>query len=275
MTEQAFNKILDELKDIKESNSSFRKDFKDLKASNEKDFKDLKASNEKILKDFQDFKVAQERQVKELKTVLNKIKEENLELKKTVNQLIKKSDFLETEVSNLHGGLNRLQQEQLADQFVIPGIPFVDGEDLPTLIIKIGALLKVDLTKPDFSVIRLKSNKKPSTTLLVNSYKKKILFENRKKTVILLEQLGIGSSSKSKEVYFYHQLTKFNHDLLSVAKAELKTNNLVKFVWFQNNQVLVRQHSKAAFHSVHSKKDILTLATSFKEVIDLVSDQTE
>lgn len=264
MGEEAFKKILDELKDIKESNSSFRKDFKDLKAS-----------NEKILKDFQDFKVAQERQVKELKAVLTKIKEENIELKKTVNQLIKKSDYLETEVSNLHGGLNRLQQEKLADQFVIPGIPFVEGEDLPALVIKIGSLLKIDLRKPDFSVIRLRSNKKPSTTLLVESSMKKVLFEKRKSSVILLEQLGIGSSSKSKEVFFYHQLTKFNHDLLSIAKTELKTNNLVKFVWFQNNQVLVRQHSKAAFHSVHSKKDILKLATSFKDVIDLVSDQPE
>lgn len=256
------NKILEELKDIKESNSGIRKDFKELKAT-----------NEKILKDFQEFKVAQELQVKELKTVLSKIKEENLELKKTVNQLIKKTNNLEVEVSHLSDGLNSLQQEKLYNHFVIPGIPFVEGENLDNLIIKIGDLLKVDLRKTDFTVVRLRANKKASTTLLVQSSMKKLIFEKRKNTVILLEQLGIGSTSNSKELYFYHQLTKFNHDLLNAAKTELKKSNLVKFVWFQNNQVLVRQTSKSVFHSVHSKKEILKLVSAFN-VVDLASDQS-
>lgn len=269
MGDAAFNKILEELKEIKDSNTEIKKSNLEIR-------KELKAANEKILKDFQELKTASEIQVKELKSVLSKIKEENLELKKTVNQLVRKTSTLESEVSHLNEGFNRLQQEKLSDQFVIPGIPIVDGEDLPALIIKIGDLLQVQLKKSDFSVIRLKANNKASNTLLVQSAQKKIIFQQRKTKVILLEQLGIASTSTSKEVFFYHQLTKFNHDLLVIAKSELRKNNLVKFVWFQNNKVLVRQSPKSPFYSVNSKKEILKLVSTLKsketeEIIDLVS----
>lgn len=235
MSEAAFDTILKELKNIKKSNSEIRIE--------------LKAANEKILKDFNDFKVTHDQQMKDLHTVLSKIKEENLELKRVNHQLIKKTCNLETEVSHLSEELNKLKQEKLSDQFVIPGIPYVEGEDLRSLIVNIGDRLKIDLRKNDFTVTRLKSNKKPITTLLVRSSMKKIIFEKRKINVILLEQLGFGSTSVTscKEVYFYHQLTKMNHDLLNTAKTELKKTNLVKFVWFQNNQVLVRQTSTSAF----------------------------
>lgn len=270
MGDAAFNKILEELKDIKDSNSEIKKSNLEIR-------KELKAANEKILKDFQEFKTASEIQVKELKSVLSKIKEENLELKRSVNQLVKKTVTLESEVSHLNEGFNRLQQERLSDQFVIPGIPIVEGEDLASLIIKIGVLLNIELKKADFSVIRLKANNKASNTLLVQSNQKKIIFQQRKNKVILLDQLGFASTSTSKEVYFYHQLTKFNHDLLITAKAELKKTNLVKFVWFQNNKVLVRQSSKSPFYSVHSNKEILKLVSTLKakesesKIIDLVS----
>lgn len=246
MGDAAFNKILEELKDIKDSNFEIKKSNLEIR-------KELKAANEKILKDFQEFKTAQENP-----------------LKKTVNQLIKKTGTLESEVSHLNEGFNRLQQEILSDQFIIPGIPFVEGEDLPELVTKIGNLLNIELKKTDFSVIRLKANNKAS----------KIIFQQRKTKAILLEQLGIESASTTKEVYFYHQLTKFNHDLLIAAKTELKKNNLVKFVWFQNNKVLVRQSSKSAFLCVHSKKEILKLVSTLKsknldsEIIDLVSSHS-
>lgn len=275
MSEAAFNTILKELKDIKASNSEIRKSNVEIRV-------ELKVANEKILKDFQEFKAAQDLQMKEFKTVLSKMKEENNELKKICNQLIKKNCNLEAEVSYLSQGLNRLQQEKITDQFVIPGIPFVEGEDLRSLIINIGDLLQIDLRKSDFTVIRFKLNKKPTTTLLVQSSMKKIIFEKRKNIVILLEQLGFSSTSvtTSKEVYFYHQLTKLNHDLLNTAKNELKKTNLVEFVWFQNNQVLVRQTSKSAFYSVHTKKEVLKLCLTLKsnvsapKIIDLVSVNT-
>lgn len=269
MSEAAFNKILKELKDIKASNLESRKDFKELKAS-----------NERILKDFHEFKIAHELQVKEMKAGLSKLTEENLGLKKVCNQLITKYCNLEKELLHINQGLNRLQQEKLSNHFVIPGIPIRENECLKSLIIKIGDLLNVDLKNTEFTVIRLKTDKKPSMTLLVQSAMKQKLFERRKANVILLDQLGFKSTRK--EVFFYHQLTKFNHELLVAAKTELKSTNLVKFVWFQNNQVLVRRTSQSSFISVHSKKDVLDLASAFKledkesssDIIDLVSDQS-
>lgn len=265
MANAAFKQILEELKDIKSSN-----------AASKKDFRDLKEFNVQILKDFKDFKNIQEQQLKEVKNILLKTKEENVELKNTVLNLKAKCVNLELEVSHLNAGFNKLHQEKLCNNFIIPGIPFVRGENLSQLIIKMGSLLKVDLKPTDFLVRRLKTKENISSSLLVKSCKKMLLFQSRKCNGILLSQLGFGAANK-KEIYFYHHLTSCNQDLINLTKTELKTTGLVKYIWFQNDKILVRRSSKSSIFAVSVKDDISKLVIKFKEesceeVIDLVSD---
>lgn len=245
-SQETLNKILDE---IKASNDQHKQDFKELKTS-----------NDQIRKDF-----------KELKTLFTKVKEENTELKKVVTQLKTNNKSLEIEVKHLSAGFNRLLQEKFNNNFIIPGIPIAAQEDLPKIVQKIGTLLKIDLDKKDFVVRRISSKSKQSTSLLVETSKKVAFFQSRKKYTILLEQLGFVGAEGKKEIFFYHQLTKHNQELLNLAKTDLKKNNFVKYVWFQNNHILVRQNSNSSFLSVHCSKDISDLVEKFKpKLVDTI-----
>lgn len=239
------------------------------------ELKEIKLSNAELKKDIKEFKTAQEVQTTEFRKMFTRIQKENTELKSVVKTLTKDNVNLNAEVNRLSFGLNSMYQDKLLNNLIISGVSFTAGENLPDLVIKIADKLKVKISNKDFKVTRLipkEASKKIFSNLLVefNDFAfKKDLLANRKKTNLLSGQLGI--TGDERKIFFFHHLTVHNLNLLNETR-KLKESLDIKFVWFQNNQVLVRKAENEKILSIKSKNDLQNFSKIFgkkKELVDL------
>lgn len=239
------------------------------------ELKDIKLSNADLKKDIKEFKTAQDVQTAEFRKMFNRIQKENTELKSVVKNLTKENVNLNAELNRLSFGLNSIYQDKLVNNLIISGVSFTAGENLTDLVIKIADKLKVKISQKDFKVTRLvpkEASKKKFSNLLVefNEFEfKKDLLANRKKTCLLSGQLGI--TGDERKIYFFHHLTVHNLNLLNETR-KLKESLDIKFVWFQNNQVLVRKAENEKILSIKSKNDLQNFSKIFgkkKELVDL------
>lgn len=210
-------------------------------------------------KDFQDFKKSQKQQAIEFRELYKQLKDENSSLKNIVTGLQEENHFLNLEVSRLSIGFNSITQENLSKNLIIAGIPFVEREDLPGLIIKAASILKVDLTPADFKAKRIFAKvNKGFSNILVKFFDIEIkykLIKNRKQFALLPTQLGFDNK---KEILLFHQLTAYNLELLAGAR-KIKTKFNFKFAWFQNNQILLRKAEKTRIFAIRSKQQLIEL----------------
>lgn len=215
-----------------------------------------------IKSDYKEFKGMQEKQGIEFRAIFDEMKKENLALKKTVTNLVSKNNELQTEVSLLKTGLNTLLQDKLANNLIISGVPVIEGEDLNTLMFKIGVELSVDISDSKFKVRRL-FTKKPNkyANLLVEfediKYKTEI-FKQKKQLPLLVSQLGFKTETE-KQIFFFHQLTTTYLNVLSEAR-KLKESHHLRYVWYQNNQILIKNANNPKIYAVKSLKDLTDLA---------------
>lgn len=250
------------------------------------ELKDIKSSNVDIKKDLKEFKSAQEVQTADFRKMFLTIQKENNELKKVVQNLTKDNLNLNSEIIRLSNGLNSLLQDKLANNMIISGIPAKAGENLPHLMMKIADILKMKISPADFKVKRLipmediRAKKINNLLMEFADLKKKNEFlRNRKKINLLSGHLGI--SGFSTQINFFHHLTTYNIQLLNEARS-LKESLDIKFVWFQNNHVLVRKLEKGKILPIKCKTDIQNLNCLFvkkkehvngsaADIIDLLS----
>lgn len=211
-----------------------------------------------IKSDYKDFKVSQEKQGLEFRAIFDELKKENSTLKKTVHNLVVKNNKLETEVSVLTIGLNSLMQDKLANNLIITGIPVTEGENLIQLMITIGLLLKVDVSGEKFRVRRLFTKKGGKYANLLVEFDdiqlKTDLLKQRKQLPLLVSQLGLVCETE-KQVYFFHHLTPTYLNLLSDAR-KLKDSHKLRYIWYQNNQVLIKRENSSKIFAVKSSKDL-------------------
>lgn len=218
-----------------------------------------------IKKDFKNFKISQEEQAAKFNTIFKQLKDENSILKRIVTDLQQENQYLNSEVSRISFGLNSTTQDKLSNNLIITGVPFAKSENLSDLVIATGSILKIKITTTDFKVKRIfsKANKSVSNLLVefVDIGVKKKLINNRKEFGLSSTQLGFATSN---EIYFFNQLTAYNLELLAEAR-NLKNKFKFKFIWFQNNQVLLRKSEKAKIYSIRSKQDLVNIQNLFKK----------
>lgn len=231
-----------------------------------------------IKSDYKEFKGLQEKQGMEFRAIFDELKKENSALKKTVTNLVVKNNKLETEVSLLKTGLNTLLQDKLANNLIISGVPVTENENLSKLVVEIGSELKVDISGSKFNVRRL-FTKTPNkyANLLVEfediKYKTELL-KQKKHHPLLVSQLGFKTETE-RQIFFFHQLTASYLNVLSEAR-KLKESHHFRYIWYQNNQVLIKKENNQKVYAVKSLNDLTNLAKSIEsEKTDLFVDAQE
>lgn len=216
--------------------------------------------------DLRENRIAQDIQAAEFREIFKQLKEENNQLKVTVNKLTSQNTHLNSEVSRLSNGFNHLLQDKLSNNLIVSGIPAIEGEDLRKLMINTAKILKVNLSPEDFTVKRMfsKANNKFSNLLVEfeNVKFKSALLQQRKKISLVPSKLGLSSEDR-REIVFFHQLTAHNQKLLSESRV-LKNNYSFKFVWYQNNQILARKVEKSKIIVIRSSVDLENIINSIE-----------
>lgn len=197
-------------------------------------------------------------EIKATQLSFNVLLQENNELKIQLKHICEKQNQLCSTIQKLSQEVQFLKQEKIENNLVIQGIPFNSGENLEQLIISIAAHFKLAINPTDFSVNRFIKAKDPATSILVkfiNGIHKENLLKANKNSRLFLHQFGL-SNDLQKEIYMRHHLTSFNTQLITKARL-LKSQNKIKFAWFQNNNVLIRETQQSKITKILSENDLV------------------
>lgn len=226
--------------------------------------KQILSELKEIKSDYKEFKSLQAKQGLEFRKIFDELNKENATLKKTVNNLVIMNNNLETEVSLLTTGLNSLLQDKLTNNLIITGVPVTEGENLSKLVSTIALELKVDISDHKFKVRRLFTKKfNRYANLLVefeNIQIKTEFLKQRKQRSLAVSQLGFKNETE-KPILFFHQLTKTYLNILSEAK-QLKESHKFRYIWYQNNQILVKKENNQRINVLKSLKDLTDLIST-------------
>lgn len=248
--------------------------------STDKSLKLILGEIREVKNEFKDFRKLQQQQSTEFHAIFKQLKEENSNLKNIVSDLQTQNNHLSSEVSRLSIGLNSLTQEKFTNNLLVAGIPFIEGENLPGLIIKAASALKVDIKENEFKAKRIFAKAKKGFSNIIVEFLdielKHKLIKNKKQRALLPTQLGFKNT---KEILFFHQLTLYNLDLLTEAR-QIKNKLKFKFAWFQNNQILLRKAEKTKIFAFRSKQELNcflqdNVKEDTSEVIDLGTSGSE
>lgn len=205
----------------------------------------------------------QDEQIANFNKMFADLKEENRNIKITVQTLEKENITLTNTITEITNDVNALKQQQLKNNLIIAGIPRKKCENLNEIFSSLSKLLKVNVTKSNFQIRRLTNSDSKTNHILVelNDYTvKNALLQNQKTANIRTSQLGF---MEDNPISLFNQLTRQNLEVLAEAK-ELKNTWNFKFLWYQNNKILTRQSEKSDIIGLNSKNGVFQLISSYK-----------
>ena len=220
---------------------------------------------------------AMEKKVKDLETAKDLIQKENQHLRLETLRL---SQIVEEMKVNL----NEMEQYSRRDCCEITGIPKTPDEDTNDLVIKVGALMDMDLEEDDISISHrlavpsyasrtatASSSRSKQGTILpkiivkfVRRETKELFYKNRKhlrgKTAA---DLGLGRYSNNG-LFISESLTQRNKTLFNDCLAFKKKHNF-KYIWTQQGRIYLRKDKDTQSRLISSKSDIDSLSSRIAE----------
>lgn len=204
---------------------------------------DLKSLKEKVDGLRSDIVKLQKHNTSTLKSVedqLSIVSDLTVKIERNSNSI----EYLKKSYNVLQRSVSSLSNHEKQRQVVITGVPERPKEDLFKIVCNIGRLLKIDhLESMIDNCFRFRpkaSTIKPILLIFISCRTRdKFLqsFRSRKKLIIGNE---IGFPSEVKVAVGEHILGH-QQSLLQLCKDDLLKPGIVKYVWFQNNNILVRK----------------------------------
>ena len=235
---------------------------------------------DKKLTDFKNNIIAELKQtvLMEIKNNLTTLSSELLNLATSHNtlqseheKLIAEHNNLKTQVSKLEDSVSELtcqfskQQQWVRQQNIeIIGVPELNNEDIPGIIIKIAKHAGVSLHHHDIEFtnrITPRQNIKDRPRVIVCKLKNRLLKDSiisgLKKTRGITSQ-DIDISGRINRIFVNDHLTPQNRYLLKKSK-QLATEKAYKFVWSKNCSIFVRKNEVTHAIVINSEKDLLKI----------------
>lgn len=183
-------------------------------------------------------------------------------LEDKVNELDLKFTYLQKELNVLKINKNKSEQELLANNITISGIPYTKNENIDEIIKVTADIIKVNLHKNDIvSNYRIKKVDKSDGKIIVkfNSKTIKESFLNGVKSLASskhpLKSNQIHNSFPDKIVYVNHELSPMFRKIFWLTKQLSKEYNW-KYVWANSNGVYLRKTDGDVPIKIQSIKDI-------------------
>lgn len=205
-----------------------------------------------------DMTMSQQRLFADLYKINADIREENRNVRTTVQKLAEVNKTLINKITEITNDVNTLNQRQIKKNLIIRGIPYKKDENLNEIFARLSKLLQVNITNSNFQIKRFTYKTNYILVKLDDYNVKKMLLNNRKSTNILTSQMGF---KERNFIMLFNQLTKHNLEILAEAKKLKYTCNF-KFVWYQNNKILTRQAEESPIIVLNSKIDVLNIILS-------------
>lgn len=181
--------------------------------------------------------------------------------------LANKMTFMKNKADLLEQRISTMEQLQINNKLEVCGVTKNDGENLNELSQKICNKLEMDPN--DVTKVYRKISKAPSGQIRNNSTivitlkdEKRDLWLDSAKTKTITGR-DIGSNEEGR-IYLRESLTPATAYLLWRTKTDLKTSNLVKYVWCKRGCILIRKSDEDKIHTIRSEEDIKKWAQDLK-----------
>lgn len=213
----------------------------------------------------------------QLKEFTDKIAEQNKtinEQKKTIAKQSGKISDLENQVSELSIQMNVLDQDKIANNIEIQGIPEMPNENLNYVVSELAKALKLEDTLPGGDCYRgRKMKNKPSVIIVrLSDQNKKIRWlkakksENFKNFAMPAPYNAVANANVPQipqtplDLRIFEQITFRTRQLMY--ETRVAAGNNFKFVWTKNGKIFVRKdkNSKAVIR-INQHSDIITKIT--------------
>ncbi|KAI5642523.1 hypothetical protein NE865_05550 [Phthorimaea operculella] len=174
--------------------------------------------------------------------------------------------LLETTIAQLQEEIQERDQETLANDVEITGIPEEGNENTTHLLLAIGKKLGMNLEASEFvKASRVGPTRQPSEEGKPSRPRPiAVRFVHRERRDALLQAArtrrkisteGLGLSGSSRPFYINERLTKHNRQLFHKSReVGLRLN--WKFVWTRDGKVYARQEQGKARHRLRSEADL-------------------
>ena len=215
-----------------------------------------------------------EKKVKDLEIMADTVQEENNNLRLETLRLSKI-------IEEIKDNMNDMEQYSRRECCEITGIPETPDEDTNDLVIKVGALMDIELDEDDISVshrlptpsyasrVAMAPSSRPNHTTIqpkiivkfVRREAKELLYTNckhlRGKTTA---DLGLGRYSDNG-LFISESLTQRNRMLFKECLAFKRKYNY-KYIWTQQGRIYLRKGRDTQSRLISSKSDIESLSKS-------------
>ncbi|XP_028160355.1 uncharacterized protein LOC114352812 [Ostrinia furnacalis] len=166
-----------------------------------------------------------------------------------------------SQITTLENKIDQLEQQARQFNIEIANLPEKNGENLMTLLSKIGTVIKHPINQADIlSAHRVphvdKKNPRPRNVIVKLSSKilrNNILTSARATKGLTSDMLMMAGSTRT--IYINEHLTPKNKALFRQSREAAKKNNY-KYVWVRHGTVLVRQTDTSPIYAVRSEDDI-------------------
>lgn len=195
-------------------------------------------------------------QIKRLTESTEEMKHKVESLVKSNEDLKNENDFLRKTVDNCNFRINNFEQNMLANNLEICGIPENRDENLNDILNNLNNAVHGDLQEDNVICFYRKYERVNKSGLprpiVVQLKDSNIKSKFMKKCKNLRNKLNTGlvnNIKPTRPIYVNHQLTKATSYLFMSAKKEIK-NEKFKFVWVQNGKVLTRRADRGPIQQI-------------------------
>lgn len=168
-------------------------------------------------------------------------------------------ETLKTDLDKMRCEMERLQQQALANDFVIHGLPPITSNLVPSALENLGRQLDVSLSVNDFSrqpfaiMNRAKTSSSIIGTFSSNATKQKVFKAFRERKPVVVEdvvQVDDNSTLRGKEIRIRNSLTPANRHIL--AEGNRLKGNLFAYCWDINGTVHLKKDENSQRIAIRS-----------------------
>jgi len=188
--------------------------------------------------------------LKSLQSLGSKVAENERSIKKCQN-----------EISYLNHDVEKLLQRERQRNVVVTGVPYKNNESVTEIVTKICKCLNITLNNSSIEKCSrfnaIGGGIKPILVVFNSIHDRDLLLSAYKmKKTILSTDIGCEGTNK---IHVGEHLTKLQRVLLTQAKRDLIESSMYKYLWIQNNSILVRKNGDSKIQKIKSLSDIILL----------------
>ena len=232
-----FKAIQNTMAEILQENQNLKEEFKELKAQIR----------------------GQDRKIQEIKDSLKQVTNENLAIRRELQATKSKLQSEVEETERLADELDHLEQYTRKSSLEIHGVPEDGYESTEEVVIKLGALLGVDITPQDIEIShKLKRRNKPiivkfsSYKTKSKLYKKRVELKNCVASDLIPNLRG---DSRNNRLFLNENLTVHRREILKKAN-NMRKDRLIQSAWTLDGKIFVKTSPEGRPVSISCEEDL-------------------